>query len=131
MKKSVNIGRAEMEVLNYIGEHHPISVGEVAEHFARTKGQVRTTLLNVMERLRDKGLLVRRKINGVFHYSPRIAKAEFVRTLIRNFIETSLGGSVSPFVAYLSEEARLSQAELAELKQLVRELEPEKKERKM
>jgi hypothetical protein len=33
-----------------------------------------------------------------------------------------LGGSVSPFVAYLAEEAEMSEAEVAELRKVVREL---------
>jgi BlaI family penicillinase repressor len=38
---------------------------------------------------------------------------------VRDFVQKALGGSVSPFVAYLGKEARLSPAELHELKQLV------------
>ena len=65
-----NIGRAEMEILRYISDHHPVSVREVADHVCASKGQVRTTALNVMERLREKGYLKRRKANGIFQYSP-------------------------------------------------------------
>ncbi len=58
------LGRLELEVLQYIADHHPISVREVAAHFAETSGQARTTLLTVMERLRAKGYLKRRKAAG-------------------------------------------------------------------
>ncbi len=58
------LGRLELDVLQYIADHHPISVREVAAHFAATSGQARTTLLTVMERLRAKGYLKRRKAAG-------------------------------------------------------------------
>jgi predicted transcriptional regulator len=121
-----NIGRAEMEILRYIADHHPVSVREVAEHVLAAKGQVRTTALNVMERLRDKGYLKRRKTNGIFHYSPSAPRAELLRSLVRDFVNRTLGGSLSPFVAYLTQEGKLSAGELAELRALVKELDRDK-----
>ncbi len=117
-----NIGRAEMDILRYIADHHHASVRDVAEHLSATKGQVRTTALNVMERLRQKGYLRRRKIDGVFHYSPSVPTAELLRSLVREFVQRTLGGSVSPFVAYLTHEGKLSEEELIELRELVKEL---------
>lgn len=115
-----------MELLQYIHDHHPITVRQVAEQFGEGKGLVRTTVLNVMERLRKKGYLTRKLSGGLFQYSPRLAKAELLRRLVREFVDKSLGGSLSPFVAYLAEEATLSENELSELKQLVRDLERSK-----
>ena len=125
MRRPKNIGRAELEILQYVQEHPPVTVREVADHFAQTKGHVRTTILNVMERLRKKGHLSRKKMNGVFHYQPRLPKAELLGSLVREFIERTLGGSVSPFLAYLVREAKLTEEELRELKQLVHDLEQE------
>jgi predicted transcriptional regulator len=123
-----NIGRAEMEVLRYITDHHPVTVRQVADHVSQTKGHVRTTVLNVMERLRQKGYLARKKSRGVFHYSPRLPKEELLRSLVGDFVARTLGGSLSPFVAYLSEEAKLSQDELAELRALGRTLDAQSEE---
>lgn len=119
-----NIGRAELEILNYINNRHPVTVREVADHFAATKGHTRTTILNVMERLRIKRFLTRRKIDGFYQYSPRLPKAALLQRLVRDFVERALEGSLAPFVAYLVEEADLTPAELSQLKELVRDLEP-------
>ena len=127
MSVSPNIGRVELEILQYISEHHPVTVRAVADHAAATKGHVRTTVLNIMERLRAKGCLRRRKIDGIYHYSPTVAKVDFLRGMVRDFVQKSLGGSISPFMAYLSEEAELSERELAELRNLVAELGSEKR----
>jgi len=96
-------GSTEIEVLRYIGDHHPISVGEAAEYFAQTTGQARTTILTIMDNLRRKGHLTRRKMRGVYRYSPKVAKHVFLQGLVKDFVDKSLGGSVSPFVAFLSE----------------------------
>src|SRR4051812_29938115 len=128
MGKVENIGRAELEVLRYVQDHSPAPVRQVAEHFAETKGHVRTTILTVLERLRKKGYLKRRKVDGLFHYSPSTPKANMLQRLVTDFVDKTLGGSVSPFVAYLVNDARLGQEELKELKRLVRQLEEQQKE---
>src|SRR5436189_1921615 len=107
MPKGQNIGRGELEILQFVQEHHPITVREVADHFAETKGHVRTTILNVMERLRKKGYLSRRKRNGIFHYQPSVPKAELLKNLVHDFVQRTLGGSVAPFVAYLVHDANV------------------------
>ncbi len=123
MGRKPGIGQAEMEVLRYITEHHPITVREVAEHVAGTKGHTRTTVLNVMERLRAKGHLTREMVEGIFRYSPAVPKAQLLRGLVRDFVQQVLNGSTEPFIAYLAEDARLSDEELADLKQVVEGLE--------
>jgi predicted transcriptional regulator len=117
------IGRAELEILNYINDHHPIAVREVAGHFSRTRGHVRTTVLNVMARLCRKGYLTRRKAEGIFRYSPRFPKGQLLRSLVHDFVHRTLGGSLSPFVAYLAQDADLSAGDVEELKELARDLE--------
>jgi predicted transcriptional regulator len=121
--RKAGLGRAESEVLRYVADHHPITVREAAEHFARTKGQAKTTILNVMERLREKGFLVREQAEGVYQYSPTQPKGGLLRDLVRDFVDGMLGGSVEPFAAYLAEKPRISAEELARLKQTVAELE--------
>ena len=118
-KKEQKVGRAELEILHFVQDHHPVSVRDVADHFAEARGHVRTTILNVMERLRKKGFLMRKKSGGIFQYQPRVGKADLLRSLVGDFVEKTLGGSLSPFVAYLSRDAKLSEQELDELKQVV------------
>lgn len=119
MSRKPNVGQAEMDILRYVADHHPITVREVANHVADTKGHVRTTVLNVMERLRKKGFLTRQKVDGIFKYSPSTPKNQLLQGLVRDFVERALGGSIAPFVAYLGEREKLSDEEVAELRQLL------------
>jgi predicted transcriptional regulator len=117
-----SLGDQELEVLRFVAEHAPISVGEVAERFGEPRGLARTTILTVMERLRKKGFLTRSQGERPFRYSPRTPQGEVLRGLVREFVEKTLGGSLSPFVAYLAEAKDVSSAELRELRRLVEEL---------
>jgi predicted transcriptional regulator len=128
-KPKPNVSPAELEILHYISEHHPITVREVAEYFAEAQGRARTTVLTLMERLRTKGYLTRTEVEGVNQYSPSVPRAELMSHLVREFVQKALRGSVSPFMAYLGTEAELNDEELAELKRLVEQLDRERQRR--
>lgn len=130
MSRTRSIGRAELDVLKYIQDHHPVTVGKVAAHLMAAKGQKRTTALNVMSRLVQKGYLTRRRVEGVYQYSPRVGKGELLRRLVGDFVDKALGGSLSPFVAYLARDAEVKGEELRELKRIVEELEAKQREGK-
>jgi predicted transcriptional regulator len=114
-------------VYRHVADRAPVSVGEVAQEFTEREGLARTTILTVMERLRRKGYLKRRKSAGLYRYSPAIPKKEVVRSLVRDFAERVLGGSSQPFVAYLAEDAELSDAEVEQLTDLARTLKQRRK----
>jgi predicted transcriptional regulator len=121
------LGHLELDVLQYIADHHPITVREVATRFAETSGQARTTLLTVMERLRAKGYLTRRKRNGVHRYWPTVSKTELLHQIVGNFVEDVLGGSISPFVAYLTRSSLLSDDEVRRLEGVLKRIESREK----
>ncbi|MDQ2730319.1 MAG: BlaI/MecI/CopY family transcriptional regulator [Armatimonadota bacterium] len=117
-----SLGDLEVEVLGFIAENSPRSVGETAVQFGEPRGLARTTILTVMERLRKKGYLVRIKVNGVYRYSPHEPQSVVLHSLVKQFVRKTLGGSLSPFVAYLVETRDLSDEEVASLRKLVDEM---------
>jgi predicted transcriptional regulator len=121
-----HLGDQELDVLSHIAAHAPITAREVAEAFGEERGLARTTILTVIERLRKKGYLARSRKDGVFHYTPSVPQTEVVQGLVGEFIERTLGGSVSPVVAYLAKTRDVSSQELDELQRLVDELKAER-----
>ncbi len=127
-KTAKSIGDQELTLLRYVAEQGEATVGEAAEGFGAPRGLARSTVLTMMERLRGKGYLERRQAEGVFRYSARETDGELLHGVVRDFVERTLGGSVSPFVAYLTETEEVSDVELAELERLVAKLHSRKKE---
>ena len=123
-----SLGEQELEVWRFIADHAPIAGRDVVARFAEERGLARTTVLTVIERVRKKGYLTRKRREGVFHYSPRVPPADVVQGLVRHFVEKTLAGSVSPLVAYLGKSHPISDAELAELQRLVDELKAQREE---
>jgi len=116
-----------LQVLRYISDHHPATMREVAAHFKQAAGHARTTVITMMERLRRKGYLKRRKAGGTYQYSPAVPKAALLQSLVRDFVDEALGGSVAPFLAFLARSREVSDENLAELKRIVRELDAQRK----
>jgi predicted transcriptional regulator len=116
------LGDRELRVFRYVADNAPVAVSEAAEHFGDRDGLARTTVLTMMERLRGKGYLRRRKGEGVYRYSPTVTKKDLLRSLVQDFAERFLGGSPQPFVAYLAEDADLAEEDVEQLEHLLREL---------
>lgn len=123
-----SIGDQELALLQYLAEHNNASVGEVAAGFGEPRGLARSTVLTMMERLRSKSYLRRKQVEGMYRYSPATGPGEVMRSAVGQFVEKTLSGSVSPFVAWMSERAEVSDSELAELEALVHQLQTRRKE---
>ena len=115
-------GDQEFALLTWLAERPATTVGEVADAYGTDRGLARSTVLTMMERLRKKGHLTRRRVQGVFRYSAGAGPDDVLKEAVGSFVSRTLGGSVSPFVAYLSDGGEITPAELAELEQLVARL---------
>ena len=122
MKRKPSIGRSESDVLRFIAERGGASVTEVGGYLAATKGQTRNTALNMMERLRQKGFLNRRKVLGIYCYTASEAKGRIFEGFVEDFVDGILGGSVTPLVAYLGTRAEVDETQLEQLRELVKKL---------
>jgi predicted transcriptional regulator len=130
MAKKLILGDLELALIRFLADHHPIAVKEAVEQFGKPRGLARTTILTVMERLRRKAYLRRELVDGLYLYAPCVEEQEVLRALTEDFTERVLGGSLSPFVAYLAQKATVSDTEFAELERLVQGLAQQKKEGK-
>ena len=129
--RNKTIGDQELALLQYIAEQGDASVGEVAAAFGESRGLARSTVLTMMERLRAKAYLQRKQVDGgvgVFRYSTTARQDDVVRNAVGSFVEKTLQGSVSPFVAWMSQRTEVSDNELAELEALVANLQSKRKE---
>lgn len=122
------VGDQELALLHYVADHEHASVGEVAADFGESRGLARSTVLTMMERLRAKAYLKRRQVDGMYRYSTATGPGEVMSQAVGQFVEKTLSGSLSPFVAWMSEKAEVSDNELAQLEKLVAQLQSRRKE---
>ena len=125
-KERNRVGERELELLRWVADHGSCTVGQATAGFGESLGLARTTVQTMLERLHAKQRLRRRKVDGVFRYDAVESPGEVLRGAVHQFIEQTLDGSVSPFVAYLSERQDCSDEELQELRALVDQLQRSK-----
>jgi predicted transcriptional regulator len=123
-----SVGEQELELLSFLAERPPMSVKEVADVFGAERKLARTTILTMMERLRKKGYLKRQKKTGKFYYSTVVEQPALLRGLVGNFVKNTLGGSVSPFAAYLADSKHITAEEIGHLRAVLDNLEKEAKD---
>ena len=122
MTPTSTIGEQELALLRHIADRGTATVGEAADEFGTGRNLARSTVLTMMERLRQKGHLSRRMVDGVYRYRALSSSAELLKGAVQRFVERNLDGSVSPLVAYLSETGELSEKELRDLEKIVARL---------
>ena len=117
------LGDQELELLKFIEQHEPISVREMADQYGAEVGLARTTILTMMERLRKKSFLQRSRRGAVYMYRTVQENEVVLKQLVGDFIKRTLGGNLSPFVAYLSDKSELSDDEVRLLRDLLDRME--------
>jgi predicted transcriptional regulator len=122
------VGEQELRILKDLVERGPGSVGELHARYGEPMGLARSTVLTMMERLRRKGYLTRRMDDGIYRYETRGGE-QLLSGLVGRFVDKALGGSLSPFAAYLSEREKISDRELRELEQVLDRLRKQSRRR--
>ena len=123
VRQEQNLGDLELEVLKIIWGQQPCSVKQVADVLAERRDYARTTTLTVIQRLHAKALVTRRKREGVWQYTAAQPRDQVLSRLVRKFVEGVLDASPAPFVAYLTQSAKLSREQIESLQSIIRSLE--------
>jgi predicted transcriptional regulator len=125
-----SIGDQELALLRFVSDAGRATVAQAVEGFGLPRGLARSTVLTMMERLRKKGHLGRRRVDGVYAYAPRTAPGAALQHAVSTFVDRTLGGSITPFVAYVAERERLSDDEIEELESLLAKLQRDRQKKR-
>ena len=124
------LGDLEQRVIDAAWKlNRPSTARELHEVVARRHDVVYITAVTVANRLVEKGLMRREKIEQVFHYSPTLSREDFLLQASRHVVRRILGlGARAVTSSLVDALAEHEPEELAELARLVRKKlkEPEK-----
>jgi len=121
-----SLGELELQVLRLVWREQPCTERQVTELVQVDRPVARTTVLKTIQRLEEKGLLVRdaEAPRGPIQYRASVEERRVLPALIRRFVERVLGGSDAPLAAYLadSESERLTAKDLEALRKIARKM---------
>ncbi len=95
------------------------SVTEIWEQITKRRRVGRTTVLNLVLRLEQRGWLKRRKADGTVRYLASIDRSTTTANAAAKFVDDFFGGSATELVMSILGSKRVSKSELDELRKLV------------
>ncbi len=101
MALAKGLGPLEMEVLDVIWEMGQATSREIFEKMRERKRLGQSTVLTVLRRLSDRGILHRDSGGEVYVYSPVMAREELGGRMIDDVIDRIFGGAASPVLTHL------------------------------
>src|SRR3954468_23562110 len=115
------ISDSEWKVMECLwNKEAPATAAEVGRALLPRTNWAENTVRTLLTRLVEKGALrVSENAAGVKQFSPAVKREAIVRAESRCFLERVFRGSAKPLIAHFAENARLTPAEVRELKRLL------------
>ena len=120
MNRPPRISEAEWEVMKICWARSPVSAQAIIEALADEGAWHPKTIKTLLGRLVKKRALGFRKAGRSYLYHPLVAEKDCVAAESRSFLDRVFGGSLQPMLAHFVETRKLSPAELAELRTLLK-----------
>ena len=121
------LGPLEAEIMDHAWTRGgSFTVREVLDALGSRHDLAYTTVMTVMERLSNKGFLVRRKVGRAYSYQPRMSRDDYSAALVRSVLAASRDrrSVLLGFVRSVKEE------DLNELERLVKQAQREGRNRR-
>jgi predicted transcriptional regulator len=102
------LGELESQVMEIVWARGTVTVRDVHEAITRMRPLAYTTIMTVMTRLAEKGVLRRELVDGAYLYRPAEARAEFearaATRLLKDALDAYGEATITSFVDLLAEQ---------------------------
>lgn len=127
-EKTYEPTEAELEILQSIWDLQPVTVRDVYDRIAARKEVGYTTVLKQIQRLTEKGVLIKDDAQGTHLYRAAVQETEVKQQLAGKMMQTAFGGSALQMMMHALGQDKSSPGALLELKAwLDQQIDPEKK----
>ncbi len=113
----------ELEILRVLWERGPSTVRDVHEVLAESKPIGYTTVLKIMQIMTQKGSVARNEDSRAHVYKARVPAENTKRQLVGDLLQRAFSGSASQLMMHALAGKKTSQAEIAEIRELLDEYE--------
>lgn len=118
----MRLSEFELDVLTYFWEHGRLSAPELFRDLGESRGVTYSTIKTIIDRLEEKGAIERVETVGKTIFYDAAVTRDHVRTpLVRSFVRRLYGSDRKPLFAQLLRDEKLSDEEIAYLKELLDE----------
>lgn len=115
------ISDAELEILEVLwAADGALNANEIRARLNEKKDWERTTVLTLIRRLLDKGVIAQEK-REVYYYSPCVERSSYVKEETKSFLNKFFKGNAKNLAAALIEDENLSREDIEELRSYFQE----------
>lgn len=115
--KDTKISDAELEILETLwAAGEALNANEIRVRLNEKKEWERTTVLTLIRRLLDKGVIAQEK-REVYYYTPLVARNDYVKEETKSFLNKFFKGDAKNLAAALIEDEDLSREDIEELRE--------------
>jgi BlaI family penicillinase repressor len=109
----------ELEILKILWREGPCTGRQVLEKLNETRDLAYTSVITIMNIMRDKRYLTRKKQGGSFLYSPKISEQSTTRSMLGDLVTRLFDGSTEAAMVRLLETSDLDSDEIKALRKLL------------
>jgi len=120
---------SELEVLQLLWKLGPCSVRTINEELNKKREVGYTTTLKIMQIMNEKGLVSRDTNSRTHIYQSTLKEKDTKQGLLKEFISNTFNGSAKNLVMQALGGSKTSQKELEEIKELIQQIENQKKKK--
>ena len=114
---------AELAVLQWLWDDGPATIRQLADALYPEGGPTQyATVQKLLERLEAKGYVARDRKSPIHLFRAAVDREELIGRRLRAMADKLCGGSLTPLLTHLVQEARLSSRERQELLGLIEEM---------
>lgn len=114
---------AELEILSVLWAHGPSTVRAIHEILSQSKATGYTTTLKILQKMAEKGLVVRDESQRSHVYQAAVQAENTQRQLVNELIEKAFGGAAEKLVMQALSSRKVDPKEIETLRKLLDELE--------
>ncbi|PCJ20248.1 MAG: CopY family transcriptional repressor [SAR86 cluster bacterium] len=118
----MKLTNSEMQVLNVLWLDSPLTVGQIIERVQQQSEWHANTIKTLLTRLTGKQAVSRHKDGRRFFYTADVSREEIVSIEADGFLKKFFNGQMAPLIAHFAERKELSEADIAEIETILKEL---------
>lgn len=121
--KTIQLSEAEWKIMNCLWEAPDRTIRQLTEELAEETGWDKHTIITLLGRIEKKGAISYRQNGRAKEFYPIVSRQEISGQETKSFLKKVYKGSLSLMVHSMVEDQSLSQEELGELYQILKEYE--------
>jgi BlaI family penicillinase repressor len=119
--KQCELTEAEWDIIEVVWEREPCAAPTVQEELAGRKKWTYSTVKTLMDRMVTKGLLTTERIRNLILYRSVISQKDAQRGELMRTAKRAFGGAFTPMMQFMLDDNTLSQRELDDLEEMIRQ----------